>query len=690
MHRAFRIVPSLLLLTGATALAEEAGTPVEQGERLVTVSDQEEPSQTGTKTDTDPLLQPQSIASVDADLIRERHAIKLEQVVQHVAGVTIGGYYGDWDYFRIRGFDAADSTRQDGLFAAPGYWISPDVYGFERIEVLKGPASMLYGRSSIGGLVNMVSKKPKAEHSVTGTVSAGDADFGELGVDANTTVAGDQVGLRLVGLARTRSSFVDGVDASRRLYIAPSLTWWAGDATTITLLGHYQKDSNNTPWPLPAAGFVTSNPNGDIPRERNIGEPGFQNHIDNRRAAAGYEIEHRFGEGIAVRQNARVTRVREIFQGIYPDLLEADDRTLQRTVYDSDSDYLIAQADTMLDLRLQTGPLHHEVLLGVDLMFERLNQLGGDATIDPIDVFDPVYGAEPSAFTQYSDARTESRTVGLYAQDQISVERLTVTGGVRWDVNKADDLERMTSATSDSEVRAATWRVGAAYRFLPVASVFSSYSTSFLPQPYSTDGNGDIVDPETGNQIEAGVRLRDEGGRLGATVAVFQITRRDVATEDLTTPGASVVTGEQRSRGIEFDGQADPLDGLSLLGTYAFIRAVVTEDNVLPVGDRLLNVPEHSATGWARYTLPRGAARGLGFGVGGRWYGSQSGDLPNTFDLPAYAVLDAALFFDRGAFSAQLNVDNLLDETYAIGSYDSLYVLPGDPLSIRGSVSYTF
>ena len=683
------LVPTLALLAGLATAEDAVQTTV--GDTITVQSKGEEPLVSGTKTATDPLLQPQSISSISETTIREQHAIKLEEVIRNVAGVTVGGYYNDWDYYRIRGFDAADSTRYDGLFASPGIWITPDVFGAESVDVVKGPASMLYGRSSLGGMVNIISKKPKHDDFATVSLSAGNEHFGELGVDGGTTFANGDVGVRLVALARNRGSFVNGVDDSKRFYVAPSLTWWLDEQTTLTLLTHFQKDNINAAWPLPAKGFINPNQNGSLPYDLNVGEPGYQSNVDNKQVAVGYELQHRFNDQVALRQNLRVSHVIETFQGIYPSVLESDERTLERTVYGSDNTYNLAQVDTMLDLHLVTGAVKHDALLGLDAMTSTLDGDGTYAAIANLDLFDPQYGSVPGAFTTYTDSRETVRSLGVYLQDQATVtEQITLTGGVRLDTVGTRNLERTTDVTTTSRDNGFTWRIGAVYQFDKQASAFTSYSTSFTPQPYNTDANGDRVDPETGQQIEAGLRTIDRDGRYNGTVAVFQITRQHVATTDPSNPLASLTSGAQRSRGLELDGMLKPTDALKLTATYAFIKAVVTEDNAIPVGDRLLNVPTHSITTWAKYTLQEGPARGLGFGGGGRWYSSQAGDLPNTFSLPAYAVVDVGLFYDRGPVSAQLNIDNLLDHEYAVGSYNNLYVLPGDPRTIRGTVSYTF
>lgn len=684
MNRRVLIVPTLACLAGIHAAETATDTITVQAEAEV------QPV-TATKSSTPPLLQPQSLGVVDADLLRERHLVKLEDAIRNVAGVTVGGYYADWDYFRIRGFDAADSVRLDGLFTTPGIWINEETYGLERVEVLKGPGSMLYGRTSLGGMVNMVSKKPRHDDFATATVSAGSYGFGEIGIDAGTTMADDQVGLRLVAMGRNRGSFVDGVDDSQRLYVAPSLTWWAGERTTITILGQAIDDSINAAWPLPATGFIRSSPHGEIPRERNVGEPEHQNHVDRRRLMAGYELSHGFGDAIVLRQNARVSHFESDFQGIYPGSLDGDGRTLYRNVYTYENERLDAQADTMLDVRIDGGRMRHDLLVGVDFAYGRETAVGEFGGIGALDVFDPHYGQDPGPFTEYTRLDADSRSLGFYVQDQLTIARdLAITAGLRWDRIDSSSTEELTGVTTTGDDAALTWRLGAAWQFHQAASVFAGYSTSFAPQPYDKTVDGDTVDPETGSQIEAGLRVLDPDGRFGATAAAFQITRQDVATADEANPGFSVVTGEQRSRGLEFDGMVKPGNGVEVTATYAYIRAEVTRDNTLPVGDRLRNVPDHSITSWAKYTLQDGALQGLGFGLGARYYSSQAGDLPNTFELPAYTVVDAALYYGSGPLSAQLNIDNVLDEVYAVGSYNDVYVMPGDPLTVRGSVSYTF
>jgi iron complex outermembrane receptor protein len=349
------------------------------------------------------MLQPQASGSVDATLIREQDAIKLEDAIRNVAGVNVGGYYSDWDYYRIRGFDASATTQLDGLTATPGIWMNEEVYGLERIEVLKGPASMLYGQTVLGGLVNMVSKKPKLGSHGEGTLSGGTENFFEVGADAGTSLAEDAVGIRAVAMARNRGSWVDGVDDSRRWYVAPSLSWWIAETTTLTVLANIVDDDINAAWPLPAAGFVTSNPNGELPLDRNIGEPGTQNHVERTRASIGYEVAHRFSDMLELRQHARLSDYDSEFLGIYAGSLDPDQRTLNRDVYAYESTRLDVQIDTLLQADFATGSVPHTAVLGLDWRQGEETGFGEFAAIAPLDLFDPDYGAEPGALSAYTD-----------------------------------------------------------------------------------------------------------------------------------------------------------------------------------------------------------------------------------------------------------------------------------------------
>lgn len=263
-------------------------------------------------------------------------------------------------------------------------------------------------------------------------------------------------------------------------------------------------------------------------------------------------------------------------------------------------------------------------------------------------------------------------------------ERLTLTVGGRVDF----------SSNEGESVDAFSPRVGVTYEFIPGAALYANYSESFNPQWFSTDASGKPVDPETGENLEIGLKTALLGGRINTLLALYQLTRQNVATANLSTPDPfdSVVSGEQRSRGVEFEAALQLAPGWDLTTAYTYNDAKITKDNVLPVGARLQGVPKFTFSAWTKYTLQDGLLKGLGFGLGGRYYTAREGDATysNPFKLPAYGLMDVAVYYARDRFRAQVNLNNILDERHFVGAYNDLYVLPGEPFIVRATVGWTF
>lgn len=688
-----------ILLAGLGAQAQEAGgagtnAPVKLQDVLVQGYSETSIAATNAVTSLKseiPLLQtPQAVSVVSRTLLDQQGVRRLDDALENVAGVTVGGYYSEWDYYRIRGFDAAFNTFFDGLRG--DYGMNAELFGLERVEVVKGPASTLYGPAPLGGLVNLVSKRPRPETFADVQFTAGSYGFLEPAVDLGAALNDEKsVYMRLNALYRDQDSFVDYAN-KQRFYVAPALTWEISPQTTITFLTQFMHDEGLLAWPLPAVGTVLPNVNGQIPIERFVGEPDGEK-MDQWRARLGYELRHEVNETFAFRQNLAYNHMEQTWPDVYyPSSLDADQRTLYRYPYDYQEKLDWFGADNALEAKFETGEVEHFVSLGVDYYYTRSDSATqqidyGDfpGSYPAIDLFNPVYGAPAPVYASQSSSVTRSDIVGVYLQDHLKFwEKFTLTLGGRFD----------WSSSGDDSVDAFTPRAGVTYEFVPGLAAYASYSQSFEPQWFSRDSNGDVVNPERGENFEIGLKAELLEGRLRGQLSLYHLTRQDVATANPSTPDPfdSIVSGEQRSRGVEVEGAYQILPGLALSAAYAYIDAEITEDNSLPVGARLAGVPEHSFSSWLSYTLQDGPLRGLGFGAGGRYYTEQSGDstYANSFELPAYGLLDAAVYYRRGAFSAQVNVSNLLDERYFAGAYNDLYVLPGEPITVRGTVGWSF
>lgn len=629
---------------------------------------------------------PQNITIVNRNQLDDLGVSRLEDALRGVAGVQTGGYYSGWDYFRIRGFDADFNTYIDGLRGSNG--MAEEIFGLEQVEVVKGPAA-LYGSGPIGGLVNLVSKSPTDTAFTQIGATVGSYDYYEGTVDFNQPLnAGKTVLFRLNILTREQDSNIDYVE-SERLYIAPSLTWKISDFTTLTILARYRDITGTADMPLPAVGTVLANPNGQISSDFFTGLAG-SNQLEETYKQIGYSLVHEFSDDLKLTQNLRYARYEQTWDDIYyPIAFPAPYDTLYIAPYDYYQKWNYTSVDTRLDFTLEQGAVRHNFAAGVDYFRKNLvneSSMGAgwfDSTqLTPLNVYNPVYNgvAAQTMFGPYQGADMTEIT-GLYLQDHVVLPRkVTLTAGGRFDFAE-------TAGVNDN---AFTPRGGATWEFLPDAILYASYSESFKPQSDSTTGTA--LDPETGDNIELGLRNRFLDGRLATTAAIYQVTRANVTTANPVIPTTVVTTGEQRSRGVELDARYTPVAGWEILAAYAYTDTAITEDNTLPVGARLAGVPLHTFSAWTKYTLQDGPLRGLGFGLGATHYSAQDGDRGYTtdFELPAYTLWQTALYYTRGAFSAQLNVTNVFDKEYYAGAYDALYVMPGEPRLFRLSATWTF
>lgn len=634
---------------------------------------------------------PLNIQVVPRSLLVDQSALRLEDVLKNVAGVVPGGYYSNWDYYRIRGFDADFNTFVDGLRRHSG--MGEELFGLEQVEIVKGPASTLFGQGPLGGVVNLVSKRPQAMRAGELGFVAGSYGLREVTLDYNAPLdAGGTLLARLTALRRTEDSFIDYA-GGRTTYVAPALTWKLAPDTAVTVLARYRERDDRHAMPLPAVGTILPNPNGPLDLGVFNGEPGRTNDVEEVTKSIGYEFVHRFDERFTLRHSLGYNEGDQTWGYIlYPGYLDADLRTLYRYGYDYAQYWHTLSADTRLEAVLPLGATTHRLALGTDLYRE--NYGFESATIDfadpagytPIDLYNPVYGGALPALTSRSTGTTHGELWGFYLQDHITLGRgVAVALGGRYDSAKADG-----HTVEDFTPRAGlTWEFRRGYAF------YANYSESFNPQgSWQATASGAPVDPETGTNYEVGLKTAAADGRLTATIALFQLTRQNVATSDPLNPGAFLVTGEQRSRGFEFDGRFSPVPGWELTLAYAYTDARITADNDLPVGARMPAVPYHTFNAWTKYVIQRGALANLGFGLGLRYYSDQLGDrtyVPGqAFDLPPYGLVDAALYYKWRHLVLQVNLNNVFDRVYYSGAYDRLYVLPGTPRTLRASATWKF
>jgi iron complex outermembrane receptor protein len=654
-------------------------------------------SATGTKTDTPLREVPQSISVVTRDQMQAQGAQNLAQTLRYTAGVT-GELFGlDTRCYgvQIRGFNSWNQAfYKDSLqLRAPSFanFLCLEPYGAERIEVLRGPASVLYGQGDPGGIINYVTKRPPTTPFREIEMQAGSFnDFAgkfDIGGPANPQ---KNLLYRLTGVVRDADTQVDYV-GFKRTFFAPALTWMPTPDTTVTLLSHYQRDK--TGWGLqflPAIGTLYANPNGRIPTNRFTGEQSWDKY-DNTTVTTGYLFEHRIDDIWTIRQNARYAHLENEQQGVFGlGFADANQRLLARYGDYGKSKLDSFTIDNQLQGKFTTGPLRHTLLVGLDYQHHRFSDLGGVTyPVPPLDLFNPTYGLPsmmPDPAGVYQDSTQKQGQTGLYIQDQIKLDRWVLTLGGRQDWVSTTTDDHLSTTTQTSKDRAFTGRVGLGYLFDNGMTPYASYSTSFLPVLGTNNAAGVPFSPETAEQYEVGFKYQPKGWNAFFTVAAFDLTRQNTLTSDPTNPSFQVQRGEVRSRGIEVEAVAS-VAGLDLRGAYTYLDMEFTKDTDLQ-GNTPYGVSRNRASLWADRTIRGGPLDGFGFGAGVRYVGSNWGDDLNTFRLPGVTLADAAIHYQRGNYRFSVNAQNLFDKIYvsSCSSMNGCYY--GLRRAVIGTVTY--
>lgn len=647
---------------------------------------------TATKTDTPVRDIPQSIQVVPQQVLEDQQVTGLNEALRNVSGVAQGNQSSRsvFDLFLIRGFTTRSIFR-NGLRDDTNITGGSATTNIERIEVLKGPSSVLYGRGGPGGTINIVTKQPQSEPSYLIEATGGNYDTYGGSLDF-TGPLNDSKNLlyRLNASVLHTDNFID-FGRSERYFIAPVLTWLIGQDTTLSFEAEYLDVQQPNDQGLPARGTVLPNPNGELPLNRQLGEPEYAPR-NRRTLRLGYNFEHRFNQDWLIRNAFGVSfqRIDEFL--VFSTSLRPDNRTLNRRVTDVDIFIKdIYSLDTNIVGNFNTGGIQHKLLVGFDLSREYNRGTTTFKTIAPIDIFNPVYGARAGAVTTTFNDQDVTDGLGIYLQDQISLaDNLKFLLGGRFDIVEQrfkDFLDSSSNSTQKSE--AFSPRVGIVYQPIEPISLYASYSRSFNPVT-GTTVSGNLFQPERGTQYEVGVKADLLGGRLSSTLAFYDLTRTNVTTPDLDNPGFNIQTGEQKSQGIELDVVGEILPGWRVIASYAYTDSRIEKDNRFEVGNRLNNVPEHSASLWTTYEIQNGTLQGLGFGAGVFYVGEREADLANTFSLPSYLRTDAAVYYKRNNFRASVNVYNLFDIDYFETASGNVNVYPGSPLTVRATLGWEF
>ncbi|MBW9117910.1 TonB-dependent siderophore receptor [Rhizobium cauense] len=636
---------------------------------------------TGSKTDT-PLNEiPQSVSVIGRQELDDRGVVnKVDEALRYTAGVTAAPYGTDpdTDWFYIRGFNATQTgVFLDGLslfsYGFGGFQIDP--FMLERVEVLKGPASVLYGGSNPGGIVNMVRKRPTDEpyyYTETGINSNGNG-FG--GFDFSDKVgSSDTMSYRLTGKIAGGDNYSD-YSHDLRGFLMPQLTISPDEATKLTVWAYAggldQVHTSNGFFPY--EGTVVDRPGvGKIRRDFFAGEPDLDTGRYNQEMV-GYEFEHEFDGGWKIASNFRYGHLNKYEFGPYP-YLWATQTELQRIGFEGDTSADNVAWDNRVENEFDLGGATHEIMAGIDYRYYRIDNVqssvfGAGFPPQPyngnLDVLNPNYGQpQPTLGSLYNEIITMNQ-LGFYTQDQVHFGDgwlLTLNG--RYDFVHTDFDNRLTPANSFTSSEGAwSGRAGLAYEFSNGVTPYISAASFFNPL-VGLGAQGPLL-PEEGEQFEAGVKYEPTFMDATFTASVFHIKKRNNVVSIAVPPWQDQL-GEVKSQGVELEGKVNLNDNWKVLGSFTYNDVEVTKNDPNPalVGKTPYIVPDVTASLWLDYTVTTGTLEGLSLGAGVRYKGESWADEANTLKVPDAALVDAAIRYTKNDWVASLNVTNVFDKVY--------------------------
>lgn len=640
-------------------------------------------ARSGSKTRTPLAEVPQAVSVVNALQLQDQRAATVAEAVSYTPGVAVYPTALTDDDVILRGFGVSkDGLYRDGLRLYHNAFISrSEPYGLERVEVVRGPASVLYGRATPGGMVNMVSKQPRAGMQNEVVVEGGSDGHRQLAADIGGQL--DSAGTlryRVTALGRDSDTQWQYLPDNRR-YLAAALSWQPSDATSLLLQAQYQHDENG--WAVPNQ-LVKPGSAGQPDASINLQGPDTLH--DKKGSMLGYQFSHAFSPALTLRQNVRYLDGDNTRREVRPLALAADGRTLSRRAWYRLNQETSLAADTQLESRLQHGDVQHTLLAGVDWRRSTFRQPTYRGAANAVNIFNPAFTVPAwQKLPLLWDDKDTSRQLGLYLQDQIKLgERWAFTAGLRHDKVRDTNEQVAAKLTTTDRSSATTGRLGVVYLAANGLAPYLSYSTSF--QAISgNDAYGQRMKPEQGEQWEAGVRYQPEDSDTTLAASVYQLLRDNVTTTAPAPFSGSVQTGQVRARGVELEASLRLARQWDVLAALSHTDTAITRSNKAnEVGRRVEMVPDWQAALWAKYRFA-GALQGTSSAVGVRHAAASQGGGSSLND--AYTLVDAMLAWENRSWRAALNVSNVFDQHY-LTLCDGTFCAPGFGRAMKASLAY--
>ncbi|WP_187263563.1 TonB-dependent receptor [Pontibacter beigongshangensis] len=674
----------LLLSSKATALGEVEVTANTKGEFIQPIGS------TATKMEAPIKSVPQSVQIISRRALDQMQVIRLEDAMRNVSGVTMEtGFGGRTDIFQIRGF----RTSTESIFKN-GFRNSVRTYretaNIQQIEVMKGPASVLYGVSDPGGMINVTTKKPTAYTFQDVQVTAN--SFGQVrpAIDLGGSFNENKTfKYRLNAVYEKGNTYRDFV-STERLFVAPALTYDFSEKTSLTVEAEFLNNDQASDRGIFSVGGVIP----DVPASRSVGEPDNKGIHQNR--LVQYNLQHRLNNVFSLRHASNFnysSEGRTVIEQV--SVVKGSNSRITRRLQDQYNYERNFATQNELYATFNTGQaFEHKAVVGVEASRSMFDIWFKRAAYDTLDIYNPQYERKSKPFDKLvlgDDYRDNTSLTGIYVQDFLSInQRLKLLLGARYDFWEQENVSAKEKTTTSQRNTAFNPRIGVLYEMYGPVSVYGNWSRGFQPEIGRTK-EGDVFKPVTSDLMEAGTKIGLLNDKVNFKAAYFNITRTNVPVPSPEDVNFNIQVGEVRSEGVETDVTGEVLPGLNVIATYSYTNARVTKDTKESnIGTAFRGVSKHSSSLWTTYELQGGLLQGLGFGGGFSSYGDRPVDATDSFRLPGYTRYDATVYYGNKRFHAAVNVRNLTNVRYYEGSQSATAIMPGAPRHVQGTVGIKF
>lgn len=694
----------------------------------------------GSKSATPLKDVPQAVSYVTKELALDQAAFRVNDVVKNMSGVNQFSFYNDLTIrgFRVQG-QGNSGNLLNGMRAFTSFWKQQLIPHIERVEVIKGPASALFGNASPGGTLNRVTKKPLREQRQSISATVGSFNTFRTLADFTGPMTADQKLLYRLNLGYENSGSFRDLQYDKNLVVAPSFSFLPTENTSVNVDVVYQQSDGRLDrgqavfgdgdlYSVPITKAL--NATNDYLSEESLNATlSFRHQFSQRFSFSSVYLRSSYDEDLLEHRTANT------FASLGDGSI--DPKQVEMRVFVRKRRWNNDNFNNYLNLDLETGPLQHQLLLGYDYFQQALEPggsqlqargyLSADRTstinqYDPekadafaldeegnpipnvphFDLTDPTANRlrDMSSYLYQTNLYPQSllRSHGIYVQNQVTWGKLKLLLALRQEFY-ADELDYRTSEEETVAQDALLPRLGAVYSVTPNINLYATYVAGYQPQTASVinDPNaGGPFDPLVSNLIEAGAKSSWLNDQLSITLALYRLVQQNELfnANDPANPDRLAPIGEQQARGVELDVVGQILPNWNIVANYAFNDATITASEAeTEVGRQVPNAPRHAGNLWTKYVIDRGSLSGIGFGLGVNFVSARFGSIVQADEppvFPGYRVVDAAVYYQLEKFRIQVNVNNLLDQTHWVGGYDYIRAFPGAPRNVMTTVSYTF